>query len=269
MSVDSSSILTSIRNPWIKQLRQLQRKKGRREQGCFVVEGTHALQEAIATRWPLSAVCFTPQWLEKSGHLLEGLDDDIRQQLVGDEVLAAIASTQAPDGVITICRHRDPQSSNKFPTLGIAVSTLQDPGNLGTLIRSAAAVNCDGIWLSADSVDPENPKVLRASAGQWFRQPPIVTDLSVWLKECRQHGVRVLAAAAGTVEFPATSLWEVDLTEPVLFLLGNEGAGLSAELRSLADGAISIPMAAGVESLNVGVAGSLLLYEAKRQRASV
>ncbi|MEM9536932.1 MAG: RNA methyltransferase [Cyanobacteria bacterium P01_E01_bin.45] len=264
--MDSSLILTSIRNPWIKQLRQLQRKKGRREQGYFVVEGTHALQEAIATGWPLSAICFTPQWLEKSGQLLDNIENGVRQQLVGNEVLAAIASTQAPDGVVTICHHRESQAEKKFPTLGIAVETLQDPGNLGTLIRSAAAVDCDGIWLSADSVDPENPKVLRSSAGQWFRQPPIVTDLPTWLQNCRQHGVRVLAATAGTSDIPASSMWNVDLTLPAVFLLGNEGAGLSPELRSLADGTIAIPMAAGVESLNVGIAGSLLLYEAKWQR---
>ncbi|MGK7913008.1 MAG: TrmH family RNA methyltransferase [Synechococcus sp.] len=268
MAVDSSLILTSIRNPWIKQLRQLQRKKGRREQGCFVVEGTHALQEAIATGWPLSAVCFTPQWLEKSGHLLSEIETEVRQQLVGNDVLAAIASTQAPDGVVTICRHRESQADTQFPTLGIAVETLQDPGNLGTLIRSAAAVECDGIWLSVDSVDPENPKVLRSSAGQWFRQPPTVTDLPAWLQACQQNGVRVLAAEAGTAEVPAASMWDVDLIPPTVFLLGNEGAGLSAKLRALADGTISIPMTAGVESLNVGVAGSLLLYETKRQRQS-
>ncbi|MGK7906627.1 MAG: TrmH family RNA methyltransferase [Synechococcus sp.] len=264
--MESTSILTSIRNPWVKQLRQLQRKKGRREQGCFVVEGTHALQEAIATRWPISAICFTSDWLERAGGLLAGVNGDVRQQLVGEEVLAAIASTQSPDGVVTICRHHQHRRSQKYPNLGLAVATLQDPGNLGTLIRSAAAVGCDGIWLSTDSVDPENPKVLRSSAGQWFRQPPILIDLPAWLAECQQHGVRVLAATAGTSDAPAPSLWEVDLTLPTLLLLGNEGAGLSTELRSLADGAISIPMAAGVDSLNVGVAGSLLLYEAQRQR---
>ena len=170
--MDDQLILTSVRNPWIKQLRQLQRKKGRREQGCFEVEGTHALREAIATQWPLSAICFTAEWLENSGKLLERVAADVRQQLVGPEVLAAIASTQNPDGVVTICRQQEPPRRQQFPSLGLAVATLQDPGNLGTLIRSAAAVGCDGIWLSEDSVDPENPKVLRASAGQWFRQPP-------------------------------------------------------------------------------------------------
>ncbi|WP_017324806.1 RNA methyltransferase [Synechococcus sp. PCC 7336] len=265
--MDTPAILTSTRNPWIRQLRQLHWAKGRREQAVFLAEGTHLLQEAIATQWPIDAVCFTPQWSERHPHLKAQIPAGVRQQLVGDAVLAAIATTQTPDGVVALCQHRA-IAKPAIPSLGLALASLQDPGNLGMSIRTAVAAGADGLWLSSDSVDPEHPKVLRASAGQWFRQPPEIVHLPSWLNTCQGEGVQLLAAAAETATRTAVSFWQLDLTQPTLFLLGNEGAGLSDELLAIADAAVDIPMAAGVESLNVGVAGALLLYEAKRQRMS-
>jgi TrmH family RNA methyltransferase len=253
--------IASIRNPWIRTLRQLQVVKGRRSQQCFLVEGTHLLQEAIATQWPLSAVCHTPEWVDRHANLVRQIPTAVRQQTVSADVLRSLSTTQTPDGVVAIARHRSSTRPTKSLSLAIGLETLQDPGNLGTLVRTAAAVAADGIWLSGDSVDPEHPKVLRASAGQWFRQPPTVVSLPDWLQSCRHSSLQVLAAAADGIPF-----WQYDLTQPTIFLLGNEGAGLSEKLCNLADGIVSIPMAIGVESLNVSTTGALLLYEAVRQR---
>ncbi|PSN14440.1 rRNA methyltransferase, partial [filamentous cyanobacterium CCT1] len=147
--------------------------------------------------------------------------------------------------------------------IGLAIETLQDPGNLGTIIRTAVAAEVEGLWLSADSVAPDHPKVLRASAGQWFRLPlAVVDDLDSLLLDWGQAGVQIVAASShATVDY-----WSVDFTQPTMIVLGNEGAGLSESLRRQATLQIRIPMAGDVESLNVGISAALLLYEAQRQR---
>ncbi|MEN9204075.1 MAG: RNA methyltransferase [Thermostichus sp. DG_1_6_bins_120] len=261
----SPTWLSSPKNPWIRQLRQLQRSKGRREQGSFLVEGSHLIEAALQTGWPLQAICYTPDWGRNHAHLLEKLPPTARLQPVSPEVMAALSTTETPEGGIAIAtRQGIPAPALETVRLGLVVETLQDPGNLGSLIRVVAATGADGLWLSEDSVDPENPKVLRASAGQWFRRPPqVLPDLVAWIQACRRQGIRALAATLSPV---ATCYWDEDLTRPTLFLLGNEGAGLSPAAIQAADAQVRIPMAAGVESLNVAMTGGLLLYEALRQR---
>lgn len=145
----------------------------------------------------------------------------------------------------------------------LALETIQDPGNLGTIIRTAAAAAASGLWLTADSVDLDNPKVLRASAGQWFRLPMAETsDLKAVVAQCQQQGMQVVA----TLPDANLTYWEIDWQKPSLILLGNEGAGLSADLVALADRQVKIPLNPGVESLNVAIAAALILYEAQRQR---
>jgi TrmH family RNA methyltransferase len=144
------------------------------------------------------------------------------------------------------------------------VETLQDPGNLGTIIRTAVAAGVDGLWLSADSVAPDHPKVLRASAGQWFRLPlAVVDDLNALLTSWNQLGVQLVT----TSSHATADYWSVDFTKPTVIVLGNEGAGLSTDLQHQATVQVRIPMAGEVESLNVGIAAALLLYEARRQRS--
>ncbi|MEO0853470.1 MAG: RNA methyltransferase [Cyanobacteria bacterium J06648_11] len=260
-------MISSTRNPWIKALRLLHQAKGRRQHGCFLVEGTHLLQEAIATGWPLSAVCFTEAWAQRNAETLARVPANARQQVVDPQVLDALATTQTPDGVVAVAERKHPGDGDAKVNLAIALETVGDPGNAGAIVRTAAAAGSDRVWLSADSVDPEHPKVLRASAGQWFRLPPQVAEsLPDLVVKCRDRGMQVLAAAMPREDEPARICWEVDFTRPTLLLLGNEGAGLSRDLVRLADACVQIPMAAGVESLNVAIAGSVLLYEARRQR---
>ena len=149
-----------------------------------------------------------------------------------------------------------------FTGLVLALETVQDPGNLGTIIRTAAAAGASGLWLSEDSVDLDNPKVLRASAGQWFRLKMAVSeDLKATVQQSQQAGMQVVA----TLPSATLTYWEVDWRKPSLILLGNEGAGLSADLAAMADQQVKIPLSPGVESLNVAIAAALMLYEAQRQ----
>ncbi|NJR52728.1 MAG: RNA methyltransferase [Leptolyngbyaceae cyanobacterium CSU_1_3] len=257
-------MLTSLQNPLVKQLRKLHRAKERREQQLFLLEGTHLIEEACAVKMPLVTVCYTEAW--QSQHLeLCQLASEMAQRslMVAPEVLKAIATTVEPDGIVATAERIQPRSLH-LAQLGLMLEKIQDPGNLGTMIRTAAAVGADGLWLSDDSVDLDHPKVLRSSAGQWFRLPMAVSaDLKSEILACKSAGMQVVA----TVPTATQTYWQVDFRQPSLILLGNEGAGLSSELTALADSQVMIPLAPGVESLNVAIAAALILYEAKRQGA--
>lgn len=256
--------LTSLQNPLVKQLRKLHRGKERREQQLFLLEGTHLVEEALSVGLSLVTVCHTLEWQARYPHLWQQAQQRAqRTEAVSPDVLEAIATTVHPDGVVATAERVVARSPEHPISLGIALETVQDPGNLGTLIRTAAAAGVDGLWLSADSVDLDHPKVLRATAGQWFRLPMAVsTNLRSDIAACQASGVQVLA----TLPTAPLTYWEIDLKRPTLLLLGNEGAGLSPELAAMADTQIKIPLAAGVESLNVAIAAAVILYEAQRQR---
>jgi TrmH family RNA methyltransferase len=259
-------VLTSLQNSLVKQLRKLHRAKERREQGVFLLEGTHLLEEALAAGCSLETVCYTEPWAEQHLQLRQQVDAIAqRVELVSPEVLQAIATTVQPDGVVaTVKRRLAHPHPPKFTSLGLVLETIQDPGNLGTLIRTAAAAGAEGLVLSADSADLDNPKVLRASAGQWFRLPMAVNaDLPATIAPYKAQGWQIVA----TVPSASQTYWQLDWQQPSLILLGNEGAGLSPDLAAFADRRVSIPLSLGVESLNVAIAGALILYEAKRQRS--
>jgi TrmH family RNA methyltransferase len=185
-----------------------------------------------------------------------------RVELVSEEVLQSIATTVNPDGIVATAKRLQIEVLQKPLQLGVALETLQDPGNLGTIIRTATAAGADRLWLSADSVDLDHPKVLRASAGQWFRLPMQVSqNLQTDLQKLQSTGVQIVA----TLPTAELTYWQVDFSQPSIILLGNEGAGLSEQLAAAASVAVRIPLAAGVESLNVGIAAALILYEARRQ----
>lgn len=259
-------MLTSLQNPLIKQMRKLHQPKGRREQQLFLLEGTHLLEEAYAARYPLAAVCYTLDWYNRHPELYQQLEGHAnRIELVSPEVLQAIATTVNPDGIVAAAHRGSLPALPPFPVnLGIALETVQDPGNLGTILRTAAATEVDGIWLNSHCVDLDHPKVLRATAGQWFRLPIGTSpDLAEAIDHVQRAGVQVIA----TLPNAPLPYWEVDLRQPSLILVGNEGAGLSPHLSAMADIQTQIPLAEGVESLNVAIATALILYEAKRQRA--
>ncbi len=256
--------IASIRNPLILQLRQLgQSVKARREQNLFLVEGTHALAEAIATQYPLEIVCCTETWAQSHAQVYAQCQAiALRVEFVSQQVLRAIATTVNPDGVVAAV----PLPENapiSIQTLGLALESIQDPGNMGSIIRTSAAVGVDGLLLSPDCVDTTNPKIMRATAGQWFRCPrQTVADLHVAIKAWQKSG----GVAIATLAEANLTYWDFDFRQPSLILLGNEGNGLSKSSIEVADVAVSIPLSNGVESLNVAIAASLLLYEAKRQR---
>jgi TrmH family RNA methyltransferase len=257
-------MLTSLQNPLIKQMRKLHQAKGRREQGLFLLEGTHLLETACQVNCSLVSLCCTLEWQESHPKLWKNATKLAqRTELVTPEILKAIATTVNPDGVVATASRivRDAPNFSQFQ-LGLVLEKLQDPGNLGTIIRTAVATDVNAIWLSEDSADIDSPKVLRSSAGAWFQMPLIVSpNLPTVVENYQKQGVQIIA----TLPQANKIYWEIDLTCPSLILLGNEGAGLSEELVALADCQGKIPLKGSVESLNVAIAAALLLYEAQRQ----
>ncbi|MEM8672731.1 MAG: RNA methyltransferase [Cyanobacteria bacterium P01_G01_bin.67] len=259
-------ILTSIKNPLIKQVRKLHRPKERAKQNLMLIEGTNLIEAACHADYKLDIIFSTDLWRENHQPLCRKIAvKNFKTQAVSVDVLNAIATTVNPDGVVAIApRPAVTQLETVINGCGIALERLQDPGNLGTIIRTVAATEIDGIWLSSDSVDVYSPKVLRASAGQWFDAPLFTDqDLRELARNQQQQGVQVIATSSKARK----TYWEIDFTLPTLILLGNEGAGLSPELMEIADIQVKIPLGKEVESLNVSVVAALMLYEAKRQIA--
>lgn len=255
-------MLTSLQNPLIKKMKLLHRVKGRREQGLFLLEGTHLVEAACLSNRGFTTVCCTPEWQARYPALwTQVMSRSDRAETVSLEVLRAIATTIEPDGVVaTLERASTPMPS--FTRLGLVLETIQDPGNLGTMIRTVAAVGAEGLLLSSDSVELDHPKVLRASAGSWFQVPMATSpNLAIELQRYREQGFQIVA----TLPTAADLFWNIDFQTPTLLLMGNEGAGLSPALSAFADQAVRIPLNPGVESLNVAIAAALILYEAKRQ----
>ena len=264
------TIISSHHNEWFKSAMRLHQASERRDRCQFLIEGTHLIEEAIATGWPLESICFEEAWAEQNKLLLDRLIADpnrtkVLLQPATTDILRRLSTTSSRSPVVGVAVHRIYDEGDIAPvSLALAVESLQDPGNLGSMIRIAAAAGVSQVYLCRDCVSPTNPKVLRSTAGQWFRSPPIVTDLPNFLKQQASSSVQILAACA-----EGESYWKSDLARPTVFLLGNEGNGLSSEIRSLATGKISVPMATGVESLNVSITAALLIYEAQRQRKAL
>lgn len=258
-------MLTSVQNPLVKEIRKLHQSKGRKEQQLFLLEGTHLLEEACHKSYPLLTVCCTPEWQERHQFLWELLSQKAQRiELVSERVLKSLTTTVNPDGIIAIAPQKS-TNSVKIASLGIALDKLQDPGNFGTIIRTATATNVDGLWLSADSVDLYHPKVVRASAGVWFKLPMAISrNLKTEVLKLQNQGLQIVA----TVPNSTINYWQIDLRKPTLIVLGNEGSGISQDLLELADYSVKIPLGNEVESLNVAICTAIILYEVQRQRQS-
>ncbi|NJL49324.1 MAG: RNA methyltransferase [Leptolyngbyaceae cyanobacterium SM2_5_2] len=257
-------MLTSLQNPLVKEIRKLHQGKFRKQQRQFLLEGTHLIQEALAVDYPILVACYTEGWAQRYPDLAQALAQRVgRVEPVSAVVMESLATTVHPDGVVAVAPQRLANQPPAVTGLGLLVDSLQDPGNLGTIIRTAVAANATGLWLTPTSVAPDHPKVLRASAGQWFRLPMgVVEDVNALVQGWRQQGIQLVATHPNA----RLDYWAVDFTQPTVFLLGNEGAGLSPDLQNQATLAVSIPMHNQVESLNVAISAALLLYEANRQR---
>lgn len=255
------AVVTSIDNAAVKAARKLARRQARERTGAFLVEGPQAVGEALAHLRQLFAA---PQ---ADGALVAAAQvRGVPVVAVSDRVLASLADTVAPQGLVGVAELAVPALDAVLTDARLVVVCWQirDPGNAGTLVRSADAAGADAVVCTTGSVDVRNPKAVRASAGSLFHLPVVpAADASDVIAACRTRGLQIVAAdAAG-----ATAYTAVDLARPTALLLGNEAHGLPAELLDTADVVAAVPIHGRAESLNLSATAAVLVYEAARQRA--
>ena len=251
-------MISSLTNDKVKYVEKLRKKASfRREEACFVVEGIRMIREVPEE---LRKQLYVTEAALEQYPELEGWCDAV--ETVTDAVLRKLSDTETPQGMLAVVSMPVCQSESGSAPLYLVLDGLQDPGNVGTLIRTAEAVGIEAVLLSRNSADPFSPKVVRSTMGTIFRVPiRICEDLPQAIRELQKDGVVVYGTHLSGEEFYAT-----DLTGPVAFLIGNEGNGLTAEVAATADRLLRIPMEGQVESLNAAVSGSVVAYEAYRQR---
>jgi TrmH family RNA methyltransferase len=259
-------------NALVKELRQAFAWAEPTADGFCAVEGARILGEAIRSGLKFHAVFFRESAQNLAERLLPQIGTHVETLLLPDKLFNASVPSEAPQGVAALVQVKQfsPEDVLERLQLGpiVVLVGLQDPGNLGTILRSAEAFGSAGVVLGEGTVSPFNSKVIRASAGSIFRLPVVIAKSAGGMEKIcatmRSAEVRLIA----TSSHKGAALDQANLTGPVAIFVGSEGSGLSRELLAQVDELVTIPHATQVESLNAGVAGSLVLYEAARQRRS-
>ncbi|MCI8543250.1 MAG: RNA methyltransferase [Lachnospiraceae bacterium] len=260
-------MISSHSNPKVKQVAQWQTNSGkRREEGVFLAEGFKMCEEAPER--DVREIYITQEALEKAGTqpaLREKLER-IGYETVSSEVFRKMSDTRTPQGILCVVKRQETDLERLLAAenpLLIVLEDLQDPGNLGTIVRTGEGAGVTGIVMSARTVDIYNPKTIRATMGSIYRVPFVCAEnLCGAVERMREKGIRVYAAhLAGENYYD-----NLNFRQGTAFLIGNEGNGLSRELTERADSLLKIPMEGSVESLNAAVSAALMMYEARRQR---
>jgi RNA methyltransferase, TrmH family len=261
--------LESPRNVLIKEYVKLQRsRRHRQKEGKIALEGPNLIRAAIQAGLIPEMLFFTRDYADGPGKdWLSRLPAASRQYILSEAAFKSIADTESPQAVAAVVPFRiEKQAGLKdafVPQLSLILDRLQDPGNMGTIIRTAAAAGVERIYYISGSADPYSPKVLRATAGAIFEISMEPADDSGCLASAlKGKGVQLVAGSSGS----ATCYWSADYCPPTALIIGNEAGGISPVLKAAADISVSIPLAGSVDSLNAAVASGIILYEIIRQR---
>ena len=284
----SEETITSRENKWLKIFRAALRGTGPEEGELIGVEGPKLVEDALRSGLEAEALLVSESGEADLERILRAASESdagiprSRVMRTTDKLFASVAGTETPQGVAALFRQRAWEFDDVLrgaaaadgalrgdAALVVVMAAVQDPGNIGTILRSAEAFGATGVVTTRGSADPWSPKALRASAGSGLRFPILRgMAIPVLLAQLRVAGVKIVAASSHSEAAAdgAGADGAADLREAVAIFIGNEGAGLPQEIEHVADARFSIPMMAEVESLNAGVAASVVLYEAARQR---
>lgn len=242
-------MITSVQNIQVKNWRKLHTRKYRSKTKRFLVEGFHLIEEAYHSDWNIETIIVqegieSPAWMSDEGIVT-----------VSERVFKEISQTESPQGIAAVIEMKQLQKENENHIL--LIDAIQDPGNLGTIIRTADAAGFSSICLGSGTVDPFNEKVIRASQGSIFHIPIFHASLIDEISKLKAKGFTVYASSLRR----AKNYLEIDYGEKSALILGNEGAGVNDEIIDLADDIIKIPIYGKAESLNVSVAAGILMYQ--------
>jgi TrmH family RNA methyltransferase len=258
--VGQTTVITSSQNLKIKFVRALMgRAKERRAAGAFVAEGVRLVEEARSRNWNFRFALYDASLNARGSSLVEHLlSQGIEVEEVSEPLMKSLSDTETPQGILAVLEITqlpiiDPLDFVLIP------DQIRDPGNLGTLLRTAAAAGVQAVYIPPETTDAFAPKVVRSGMGAHFRLP---IESMKWEKIRREaKGLQIFLA-----DMDGASCWETDLRQPLALIVGSEAEGASDDARQLATQKISIPMTGNTESLNAGVAGSVLMFEVMRQR---
>ncbi|MBQ3181894.1 MAG: RNA methyltransferase [Clostridia bacterium] len=246
--------ITSVQNEYIKRIAKLKDKKYREEEGLFIAEGEHLVEMALLSHFEVKNIILSDSYYEKCGDRF-----NIDMTVVPDSVFLKMSDAKTPQGVLSVVRMPENESAD-FSGRYIYCDNLQDPGNVGTIIRTADAFSFSGVILSVGSADVYSPKVIRSSQGSLFNIKVITGKDISYIKEAKKNGVLITSTA---LYGESVKLCDMKVTDDQIFVIGNEGSGVSKEILEISDEVAYIPMTGKAESLNAGVAASILMYEVK------
>ncbi|MCL4270274.1 MAG: RNA methyltransferase [Anaerolineales bacterium] len=254
-------MLTSTSNPFIKQVRALHQKKTRAETGTFLVEGIHHVGEVIEADWEVDSIVYAPELLTSgfAKDLLARVSRlDLRLQPVSAAVMESLADKENPQGILAVVKQRSFSFTDlKSWTRAVALVSPQDPGNVGTILRTMDAVGADALFLVDGGVELVHPTVVRASMGTLFWTPVVQASFDEFLTWARKVNCQLIGTSAKADVDYHTLVPQI----PWVLVLGNEQKGLSREQTDACDVTLSLPMRGRVSSLNLSVAAGVLLYQ--------
>ena len=257
-------MITSRQNAKLKLAHALLgRPKEREQAGAFVAEGVRLVEEAVAAAWPVRFVLYSDGLSERGLQLVENLKAsgaDVEE--ASADLLQSLSETGTSQGILAVLENHQLLLPSFLDFLLIP-DQIRDPGNLGTLIRSAAAAGVGAVLIPPETTDAFAPKVVRSAMGAHFRLPVLTTGWDEITQVSQYAGLKVFLA-----DMDGRPCWETDLRPPLVLIVGSEAEGASETARELASQSLSIPMPGAAESLNAGVAGSVLMFEVVRQRSA-
>ena len=256
-------MITSSQNSKVKWIRQLQESsRERRQAGVFVVEGVRLVEEALFRGWPARLILYSEEISERGKSVVQGfLQKSVETYEVASSVLRSASDTDTPQGLLAVLQAQALPIPEALDFVFVPDS-VRDPGNLGTMLRTAAATGVQAVLIPPGTVDPFSPKVLRSAMGAHFCLPVLVQDWNSLKELVQRHALHSFLAAAGA----AAVYTSVNFTQPLAVIVGGEAEGASQEAQLIANETIQIPMSGQVESLNAAVAAAVLFYEVVRQR---
>ncbi|AYD39779.1 RNA methyltransferase [Clostridium fermenticellae] len=249
-------------NSIIKHTRKLSQKKYRIQKNQFLVEGFRFVSEALKSDFQVPVILLSERvqnkWLTLESRY--NICEDTKICLLEDKLFNYISNTDNPQGIAAVVNNKKINVKNE-DGFYILVDKVQDPGNMGTIIRTADAAGALGILLTKGTVDVYNEKTLRSTMGSIFHIPVIQDDSLEKLNLLKKHGFKLIASSLDTDK----NFYDLDLNKKVIIALGNEGNGISSQILDLSDIKIKIPMPGNAESLNVSIAGAVIMFEVVRQ----